>query len=436
MAPDGDPVSLLNSEYAFVVVGGGYHVLWETTDHKGRWKLEHLNASAFHAKHAAQKITSGKRTEPITEVWMGWKGRRSFDGLVFMPEQEPPPRFYNLWRGFSCAPSSSLLPCPALDAYLEHIHDNVCQRDDGHYKWLMSWFAHIIQRPWEKPHTAVVLRGGKGVGKNVAIEHLGVLLGRHFLLTSNRRYLIGNFNGHLEHCLMFVLDEAFWSGDKQAEGTLKDLITGTDHVIEHKGKEPYTIANLTRIAIIGNEDWLVPASHDERRFAVFDVGDGRRQDRDYFARMREGLSDGGYGHLLRYLRDYRIDADVNAAPATEALADQKHASLDLVGQWWFACLQEGRLLGHDFATHWVEAVPREAVRSAFRRYTKERVGSRARLPTDNAFGRALKSMCPSVAPARGPKPLQEYLTKFPSLVNARKEWGQYIGHVGAWDDAR
>jgi hypothetical protein len=47
---------------------------------------------------------------------------------------------------------------------------------------------------------------------------------------------------------MFALDEAFWSGDKQAEGTLKDLITGRDHVIEHKGKEPYTVANKTRVA--------------------------------------------------------------------------------------------------------------------------------------------------------------------------------------------
>jgi hypothetical protein len=93
---------------------------------------------------------------------------------------------------------------------------------------------------------------------------------------------------------MFALDEAFWSGDKQAEGVLKDLITGRDHVIEHKGKEPYSVANKTRVVIIGNEDWLIPASHDERRFAFFDVGDGRKQDRAFFQSMREGMEAGGY----------------------------------------------------------------------------------------------------------------------------------------------
>src|SRR5690606_13114237 len=147
-------------------------------------------------------------------------------------------------------------------------------------------------------------RGGKGTGKNALVDRVGYLLGNHYLLTSNRRYLVGNFNGHLEHCLLFALDEAFWSGDKQAEGQLKDLITGSHHVIEHKGKEPYSVENCTRIVIIGNEEWLVPSSHDERRFAVFHVGDGRKQDRAFFQAMREGMERGGYRLLLRYLLDY------------------------------------------------------------------------------------------------------------------------------------
>ncbi|MCU9931097.1 hypothetical protein OFL77_27585, partial [Escherichia coli] len=80
--------------------------------------------------------------------------------------------------------------------------------------------------------------------------------------------------------------------------------------------------NITRVAIIGNEDWLVPASFDERRYAVFSVGDGRRQDRDFFHNMRVGMEEGGYAYLLKFLMDFDLSAiDVNEAPQTQGLID-------------------------------------------------------------------------------------------------------------------
>ena len=140
----------------------------------------------------------------------------------------------------------------------------------------------MFQKPGIKPQTAVVLKGDKGVGKNAFFDHLSALLGTHAMTTSNRRYLVGNFNVHLEKCLLLVLDEAFWSGDKQTEGILKDLITGKEHVIEPKNREVYKVANKTRVAILGNEDWLVPASENERRYAVFNVGNKKMQDIPFF----------------------------------------------------------------------------------------------------------------------------------------------------------
>src|SRR5262249_45615909 len=131
-------------------------------------------------------------------------------------------------------------------------------------------------------------KGAKGTGKNSLVEQgIGRILGPHFMATADRRFLVGNFNGHLENLLGLALDEAFWSGDKQAEGILKSLITSNVHTIEHKGKEAYSVANLVRIFILGNESWVVPASHDERRYAVFDVGDRNKQDTKFFTQMRE-----------------------------------------------------------------------------------------------------------------------------------------------------
>lgn len=426
------PFEKLNREFAFALAGGGHHILWETEDASGNKALEHLSESAFHKRHASQLMQVGKRTQPVTELWMGHDSRRSYDGLCFVPGKESPPRFYNLWRGFAVDPAPAGSKHKAVDAFLEHAHKNVCHGNTALYAWLIGFFAHMIQKPWEKPLVALVFRGSKGVGKNALIERIGALLGSHFLLTSNRRYLVGNFNGHLENCLLFALDEAFWSGDKQAEGTLKDLITGKSHVIEHKGKEPFTVANKTRVAILGNENWLVPASHDERRFAVFDVGEGRKQDRAYFQAMREGMErGGGYAVLLRYLMDFPLSGfEPNEAPSTKALLDQKHASLEPIQQWWHESLSEGALAGGDFEG-WPEEAETARLRNALSRYFREHQ-IRSRVPPATTLGKVLKELGVSRGRSREGAVLS-YVYKLPSLPAARAGWGEFIGHDVEWE---
>lgn len=438
---DMHPFDILNTRHAYVLAGGGDHILWETTDKDGRATLEHLSIGAFQRRNAAWTINAGKRDEQVTELWMRSTRRRSYDGMVFMPEKTAPDRFYNLWRGFAVEPlPRDVQPTEEMkngvEKFLDHARGNVCRGEDSLYRWLIGYFAHLVQRPWEKPLVALVFRGGKGVGKNALVERVGGLLGGHFLLTSNRRFMVGNFNGHLENCLMFALDEAFWSGDKQAEGQLKDLITGKEHVIEHKGKEHFRVENLTRIVIIGNEDWLVPSTADERRFAVFDVGDGRKKDKSYFVDMRESLEAGGYRYLLRFLLDYDLTGiDINEAPQTAGLLDQKHATLDPFQQWWLDCLTEGRILSGDFDTDWPRVVECERFRSAFRRYVKER-NIRSRIPEDKSIGRTLKRIGGSLVVPSKARSGNGFVNvyRLPDLAEMRKAWDDYIGHTVEWPE--
>lgn len=434
----GHPFQELNREYALVLAGGGAHILWDTHTFEGVPTTEHLSLAAFHAKFENRPMTIGNRTKPVSEWWMAAPERRSYDGIVFAPGQDRDlaqgqNRFYNLWRGFAHDAAESGQH-PSVSAFLDHAFHNVCKGDKALYKWLIGYFAHLVQRPHEKPLVALVFRGAKGVGKNALIERVGALLGSHFLLASDKRYLTGNFNGHLESCLLLTLDEAFWSGDKQAEGAVKNLITGQKHVIEHKGKEPYTVVNRTRVVIIGNEDWLVPASHDERRFAVFDVGDGRKQDRGYFQSMREGMEQGGYPHLLRYLLDYDLTGiDLNAAPMTSGLLEQKTLSLEPFEQWWQDSLTEGKLHGSEFGG-WPEEIECDRFRGAFRRYVKER-NIRSRVPEDRSIGRFLKRLTPRSSKRRlskqedGTQPYAYYLSP---LDIARQEFERFIGHTVPW----
>lgn len=436
--PLAHPIAELNKEYAFVTSGGGHHILHETTDANGKPYLDHLSETAFHRRLVSKSITIGGEMESLTKAWMRDPKRRSYKGICFKPGLPTPEGWYNLWRGFSVAPGDLGTAHPrsmkSLNDFLNHALTNVCANDESLFKWLMGYFAHLVQKPWEKPLTSLVFKGRKGTGKNALVERVGNLLGNHFLVTSDRRYLVGNFNGFLENNLMFVLDEAFWSGDKQAEGVLKNLITGKMHVIEHKGKEPYSVDNCTRVVIIGNEDWLVPATQDERRFAVFNVGEGRMQDTKFFQEMREGMEAGGYAVLLRYFLDFDLTGiDVNVAPKTEGLLEQKLASLSPVHQWWLESVRNGAVAGSGFGNGWPNSVDKDDLRGAFQRY-HEAHNIRARVPNEVHFGRQIHECAKSVLTSQ--RRDGEHFVKIytlPKLEVARKDFEKFIGHTMKWE---
>jgi Family of unknown function (DUF5906) len=256
------------------------------------------------------------------------------------------------------------------------------------------------------------------------------------MVADDERYLLGNFNSHLEANLFFVLDEAAWAGDKRAEGKLKGLITGSEHVIERKGAEPYRVDNLTRVAIIGNEKWLVPASQEERRFAVFNVGDGRRQDRKFFEDMRVGMEQGGYACLLRFLLDFDLTGiDLNDAPATQGLIDQKHASLEPEAEWWLDCITSNSLAGSDWEGTLPPMIPTNRMRSAFEHWARGR-NIRSRLPGRNDFLKELQAMAPSMAKvkARPDDPEDStYSYRNPGLELLRGDWDRWIGGKHDWN---
>lgn len=426
------PIQRLNKEYAYIGGSSGY-VIRETVDENGQFKIDHIDAQVFHRNLASKFLSFSGKTVPLTEVWMESPERREYDGMVFAPGRKPPSLFYNLWRGFSVTPISAP---EKLTQFFEHSRMNVCAGDASLHEWLMQYFAHMVQRPWEKPQVALVMRGQKGVGKNVLVETVGSLFGGHFAVTAKRDQVLGRFNSMIENKIFLVLDEAFWSGDRSIEGQLKDLVTGHAHTIERKGFEPYRVTNCLRVAILGNEKWVVPASWDERRFAVFDVGKGRIQDHDFFGSLLEGMDRGGREALLHYFLTKDISKfQLGMAPATIGLLKQKIQSLKVVQKWWYECLLSGAIEENGEDTPWPSSAAKHRVRSSFERHVKA-TNVRAVVPSVEEFSVELLECCPSLTLGRNriDKSLQ-YTFKFPSLQQARKEWDTFIGFNSTWDES-
>lgn len=441
-APDAnwsDKLDWLNETYAYVAGNSGF-VIHETKDEDGNPTIDVIALEKFHTNLASEFHGQGAGAKPLTKVWMASRKRRSYEKLVFAPEKSVPRKFYNLWRGFSVTPLTGEPPArarKALELFLTHIRENVCVGDETLFHWITAYFGHMIQKPWELPLISLVLRGKKGVGKNALIDRVGFLLGNSFSTVSNRRYLTSNFNAILENKVMLVLDEAFWSGDKQTEGVLKGWVTSPQHVIERKGHEHYSIKNCMRLIILANDEWAVPASADERRFAVFDVGEGKIQDTEFFKEIRYGLEaneNAGYRLLLRHLQEVDISPfTVGVAPKTSGLLNQKIHGLPPIYQWWYDCLREGQIIGADFERGWCEFVRCDVLRASAQKEMKSR-NIHARMPTSAGMTQELKIACPSLKTTpRNIDGDSVRVYKLPSLLQARAEWETYIGHKTRWE---
>ena len=100
----------------------------------------------------------------------------------------------------------------------------------------MNWFSRIIQDPYNRPQTELVLyRKEHGVGKNIftnyfANEVLGFELSASI---RNVEKVFGKFNSILAKCMFLVVEEA--SGDiKKYMEDLKNVITEPTFEIEKK----------------------------------------------------------------------------------------------------------------------------------------------------------------------------------------------------------
>lgn len=432
-----NPFEKLNETYALVMMGASHRILEEGVNEHGLADFNYLKEESFHKKLASEMFQDANgNMKPLSQAWIRHPQRRTYDKVLFAPGENLGPRFYNTWKGFAFEPlkegeEPSATALKAVRDFEHHILENICHGDFDLYDWLYSWMAHLIQKPQEKPGVAIVLKGEKGTGKNVFSNIVGHLFPANYVSVSGKRYLIGNFNAHLENLLMITLDEAFWSGDKTADSILKELVTERKMMTERKGLEAKYVDNRLRVVILGNEQWLVPASEDERRYAVFNVGTGNQRDRDFFLNMIAGMKKGGHQLLLTKLMKYDLHGkSPEAAPNTEALQEQKIHSLSPLSQWWFDSLNQGYIEGIDFTPEnpWPSSIDKGHLRTVINKYMQSRNISQWGL-SESQLVEEIRKLCGSLEAAiEGGR----VAYKIPTAIECRNYWEKRNGFKTKW----
>jgi hypothetical protein len=288
------------------------------------------------------EVGRGPNGNPIFKnaatIWLGHADRRQFiDGVTFDPSGSSDPGTLNLWQGFAVAPKKgdwSLME--------RHILEVICNGHEIRYRYLIHWLARLVQHPAEQGEVAVVMKGGEGTGKGTLAKAMLHLLGQHGIAISNARHLVGNFNSHLRDCILLFADEAFFAGDKQHVGVLKSLITEPRLTIEAKYQNAVQAPNFLHLIMASNEEWVVPAGLDARRFLVLVVSEHHKGDHAYFAEIWKQMDAGGYEAMLFDLLNTDITRfNVRSVPETDGLQQQKKLSLPVPEGWWLDVLHRG-----------------------------------------------------------------------------------------------
>lgn len=427
-------VAKLNQRHAVAFVQGKTVILSE----QGDGSVAYGSPTDLHNFYENVRVATDRGgSRAITRAWMEHKDRKSYpNGIVFAPAGGPTGA-YNHWKGFAVEPDAGS-NCPH---FLSHLRDVICSGDDAAAAWVLRWFAHMIQRPGEKPGTALVLRGRKGAGKDTIGEYVGSLFPRHHTKIVNTEHLHGRFNAHQERTLMLHVEEGFWAGDHKAEASLKSLITSEQVQIERKGIDAFQVASVSRVFISSNSEWVVPASFDERRFCVLDVSPHRAGDDSYFAALRDEMEGGGRAALLHHLQSLDLTGfNVRKPPMTEGLREQKLQSLKNVERWWFEVLQSGELpgaqSGFDDEVMWDEgplSAPRDGLRGKYREWLKDRRFDGTALD-QREFGKRLRVLCPDVKAGRlGARGTRTRIDTFPPLSDCRRSFEGVLGLHVDWE---
>lgn len=282
---------------------------------------------------------------PALDLLLKSDRRKTWQGIDCDPSNSLPDHVLNTWEGTEIAPAPG--DCSLLKA---HILNSMCAGNAEHAHYLTQWFAHMFQKPKEKPGVAPVVIGPKGCGKSTVADILRLAIGRkHSVKIAQAKHLTGNFNAHLGGMLLVQAEEVTFGGDKKGEGPLKDAITAKTMLTERKGLDAYQETNFARFFLVSNPGHAVPASDGERRWLVLHARDlfaGKPMNDPgriaYFDALYKEAAEGGVAAFLDYLLTYPLEGFTPfAAPDTHALADQVRQSLSDEDQWMMGVLETG-----------------------------------------------------------------------------------------------
>jgi hypothetical protein len=384
----------VNREYAIVGVGNRMVVMQLAADGSivELWDYEHFKRRLIKEFINVRGADGEIKVKPLADVWLKHRQGRQYDKLVYAMPGSPIAaglRDYNGWQGFSTLPQAGDW---ALNR--AHLRDVICGGNDACFRWVMNWLAALVQLPGRHAWTALVLRGGQGIGKgHFANTMVGRLFGpQQYLHVLGSGQLTAEFNEHLSGKVLIYADESTWGGDPRAAAKLKGLVTEDTIPIHRKFLKMIDELSMLHIIIASNNEWPIPIEAGDRRFTVLDVSEERKQDQTYFGQLLAELAGGGRAAMLADLLAWPVDEAMLRQPIMTAAKSQIAVqSMKPTEHWWLELLERGSIVDET----WPSSITKKALHGNYLAFLDQHhKQSRDRRATETELGMFLRKYTP------------------------------------------
>ena len=250
--------------------------------------------------------------------------------LTPLDESKISPDYFNTFSGYRWPYTKKSYPLnedgfpepPAnLKVWINHLTNTLVKQGQGgkdlSYR-VLQWFAHILQKPKNKPWS-LVLHSLEGVGKGLFTDFIGQVLGQHHVGTfTSWEQITGNFNASMSNKLLYNLNEVTNFPTNQQSELLKAIIKDILLTINKKFTNQYDISNYARVLITTNNSKPVKIDFHDRRYCCIKSDNSVRGDKDYFKQLIDSKDDEAVQHeMFDFLSNYPLDGfDAEQPPMT------------------------------------------------------------------------------------------------------------------------
>jgi hypothetical protein len=258
---------------------------------------------------------------PFFDIWFNRLDRRSIDYITYK-ETTDPLAFYQPVR-FAYQKEGPINE-DAREFFMDLI--NITSNGEEPLKqYLLSYLAHLIQKPFDLPGTALVLTGSQGTGKDTLFDFIGnkVLGEYNFADYSDNGQFFDHYDTKRAGKFLSKLQEADAKYCKPNASKLKGLITAKTLDYNPKGKPSFQLPNCLRQIFTTNKENPFQITDGERRYVMYSVSREKQGDHDYWTRLNRAFNAEGAGYTVgKLLMEYDIS---NFNPAV--LPDNKYFNM-------------------------------------------------------------------------------------------------------------
>jgi hypothetical protein len=440
------PLKEVQNNFALIELAGQFYILNRDQINQLVHGESYIAISYYKEKEGKLKIkrfieeaSLGLEDKEVTSLLINFMKSTNtllYTSVAFDPRPQPP-NVLNLWRPHAIEAKEG-----SCDIILDFIFDIICNKDSASYHFIISYLAHMLQKPEQKPMVAVILLGGQGVGKGAFYTILKATWRHTMRQVHSIDDVVGTFTASaLEGSLAIWMDEALFNGDKKSMDRLKALISEDEVTIEEKYQPKRNMRSIHRLFGASNHEHFAHIEKDDRRFFFLNVSEAWKQDDTKFSPLFRSFEDGKtipafVGYLLgRNIEDFKPFRD---RPKTSEHAKQKIHSLEGLDRFLYEALQAAEVdipnyYGGSKIWNGSLVISTKDLKEAYSEYDK--TAQRYRPISESKMKPDLLKIFPSAETTRF---TENHNNKrgisFGSIQQSRTDFDHYIGCEVDWDE--